>query len=627
MRGATGSEQFGDGLSGGMSRGNWVMALAANFVSGPGPVRRALWSAVAAGCVLLLTGLLIGSLLNTLSWASRNAQLADQAVSFSDDLHQLSAELARLDATRLRAEAAEPGGRTELATQAGRLRLLLDRLTPELRGVRDPGPQLLGLLQSRLRAADLIATDGLPAIPVPETERAAERNIVLGMISDISATQRAQLNALEDAQHNWRQGLYIRAFSIAGVSALLLALAISIGLRHFARQEATDLALRRARDAAVAANRAKSRFLAAASHDLRQPLHALNLFASALDRRVTDAEGRSFLEGLRSASSSMERMFHSLLDMSKLDAGVVRPEAVDFPLFDLLESIRTEFSAVAAERKLNFQVATGGEIVHTDPALLESVLRNLISNAIRYTHHGTVQVTCRRMHERAIVEVRDTGPGIPADKLETIFEEFQRLEGSAHVTQGLGLGLAIVRRTCNLLGLEVGVRSVVGAGSTFSLAIPVGKAAKPRALREVEEDDPAILIGLTVLVVDDDEMVLRAIAQELRDWGLNVLAASSPAEVITALDDRTTPRPDLAVVDRNLSSTMTGPELLDHLAVRFQIAIPAIVLNGETSAEVLEELRETGYPYLIKTVDPKALRSALTALATNRPLAQALSGE
>jgi CheY-like chemotaxis protein/anti-sigma regulatory factor (Ser/Thr protein kinase) len=249
-------------------------------------------------------------------------------------------------------------------------------------------------------------------------------------------------------------------------------------------------------------------------------------------------------------------------------------------------------------------------VLHTDPVLLESILRNLISNAIRYTRRGQVSVLCRDGDGVVHIEVQDTGPGIPAEQMERAFEEFQRLDTASNSDErGLGLGLAIVRSLAKLLELPVEVRSEVGVGTTFTVTVRRGIAVESP---EVQAPKAApSLAQCRILVVEDDALVRTAITREIADWGATAMTASN-AE--TALSMAAVERPDLAIIDRNLGQGASGVELLKLLRQRFGDSLAAIIVTGSTDPEALEELRQSGATWTTKPVDPSELRSRIATL-------------
>jgi CheY-like chemotaxis protein/anti-sigma regulatory factor (Ser/Thr protein kinase) len=249
-------------------------------------------------------------------------------------------------------------------------------------------------------------------------------------------------------------------------------------------------------------------------------------------------------------------------------------------------------------------------VLHTDPVLLESILRNLISNAIRYTRRGQVSVLCGDGDEVVHLEVQDTGPGIPAEQMERAFEEFQRLDTAASADErGLGLGLAIVRSLANLLELPVDIQSEVGVGTTFTVTVRRGIATEVPEVQAPKA--PPSLTRCRILIVEDDPLVRTALTREITDWGATAMTASN-AE--TALSMAQIERPDLAIIDRNLGQGASGIELLKLLRLRFGHSLAAIIVTGSTDPEALAELRESGAMWTTKPVDPNELRSRIASL-------------
>ena len=372
-----------------------------------------------------------------------------------------------------------------------------------------------------------------------------------------------------------------------------------------------------ARAVAAAADISRSRFLAAASHDLRQPLQAVTLFTAALRRRVSDPYVTSLIEGVASAATSLERMFNGLLDISKLDAGIVAAERTDFAMARLLRNLETEFAAIAASKGLHFTVISNRAAVHTDPVLLESMVRNLVSNAIKYTQEGQVIVTCRNEDRFVIVEVADTGAGISDDEQEGIFKEFHRVASPATSEEGLGLGLAIVRRLSLILGIDVSVQSIIGIGSTFALRIPVSTADVAQMLPDREPAESDTAPPMRILLLDDDNLLRTAMVAELTALGMTVTAFAKAEDVATLFRDESNRDAfDVALMDFNLGPGPNGVEVLDRLAVQFGLAVPALIMTGETDPTILEELGDSGYAWLQKPVKAEIVVNALARMLT-----------
>lgn len=361
------------------------------------------------------------------------------------------------------------------------------------------------------------------------------------------------------------------------------------------------------------ANLAKSRFLAVASHDLRQPLHALGLFVGQLRNRLEAADRDLVIGRVETSLAALNELFDALLDISKLDAGVLATNPVDVPIWRIFERLRATFAGAAAAKGLSLQVVPSSAWVHTDPLLLERVLLNLVSNAVRYTVRGRVLVGCRRRADALEVEVWDTGPGIPADQRQNIFGEFVRLEaseGKAH--PGLGLGLSIVQRLGDLLALPIAFESTLGKGSCFRVVLPLVAAqiASPApsvgaATTIAEETDPV------VLVVDDDALVLEGMSGLLEGWGCRVTTFASAAAAVADASIWTGRRPDLIIADYSLPDGQSGLDLIAALHGFFGTDVPAFLVSGDTSPDRLREVRSSGFHLLHKPVSPMALRAML----------------
>jgi signal transduction histidine kinase/CheY-like chemotaxis protein len=361
------------------------------------------------------------------------------------------------------------------------------------------------------------------------------------------------------------------------------------------------------------ANLAKSRFIAVASHDLRQPLHALGLFVAQLREHLDSAERNRIVEQIDAAVTSMDELFNDMLDISKLDAGVLVPNSSDFPIASVFKRIESTFGGMAREKGLSFRIVSSGAWVRTDSILLERILLNLVSNAMRYTKEGRVVLGCRRRGQRLHIEVWDTGPGIPEDKRQSVFDEFYRLPGPEHASHpGLGLGLAIVDRLCRLLGHSVELSSVMGEGCVFRIIVPCAAAqadtAHPTDAVHANIDK---FNGKLVVVIDDDTLVLDSTGGLLRGWGCRVIAASSGGAALTRLAEYDHP-PDLIISDYRLSDDRTGIEAITLLREALNVPVPALLISGDTNPLWLREVRANGYHVLNKPVSPRALRALLS---------------
>jgi signal transduction histidine kinase len=361
------------------------------------------------------------------------------------------------------------------------------------------------------------------------------------------------------------------------------------------------------------ANQAKSKFLAAASHDLRQPLHALGLFVAQLRTAVSASERLRIVERVDASIATMNELFNALLDISKLDAGALSPQRSDFPVAHLFRRIETTFAGTAREKGLSFRIAAGQAWVHTDFILLERILLNLVSNAVRYTSKGGVFVGCRKREGSVRIEVWDTGVGIPSDQHHTIFDEFYRL-GTSRQGTGLGLGLAIVDRLCRLLGHRLELRSTVGRGSRFAITVP----RVPAKDKDIESASvPRVALdrfkGKLIVVVDDDPMVLDGMCGLLRTWGCNVVTAGGDDAAINEFIEAGR-APDLIVSDYHLPDGQTGFQIVGKLRGAFGAEIPAFIISGDISPAPLQEAREGGFHLLHKPVAPMTLRAMLNRM-------------
>ena len=381
------------------------------------------------------------------------------------------------------------------------------------------------------------------------------------------------------------------------------------------RERALARELARDRDRADDASAAKTRLLAAASHDLRQPLHALGLFAGALLERVREpGETRTIALHIAESTRALEAMFDGLLDLSRLDAGVVEARPGFTPLAPILDRLRAEFAPQAAARGLDLHIDDTDQHVCTDPVLLGRILSNLLSNAIRYTGSGRVELRAARDEEAVRLEVRDTGPGIPEEARASIFREFRQLEGEGRAApDGLGLGLSIVDRLARLLGHPLELRSSPGEGTTFCLRVPrsadhPGAAAPARA--EARRDP---LRGREVLLVEEDPGARSETAAMLEELGLRVCAAGSPAEA-EALLRHGDAEPEAILVGDDPGAPLRGSEVVARARELLGTRLPAALVGGETDRERIEALRRAGLPVLRRPATPARLRALLSAL-------------
>ena len=407
--------------------------------------------------------------------------------------------------------------------------------------------------------------------------------------------------------------------------ALSQAIALKQQTQHLADQlKREKAAADEARRAAEAATRAKTQFFAAASHDLRQPLHAMGLFAEALRQRsekAGDPEVASLVNSINQSVDALEGLFGELLDITRIDSGGVDVQPGPVRLRDLFARLRLHFEPVAFEKGLALRFRGGHRIAHSDPVLVERILRNLVSNAIRYTEDGGVLVACRAKPGAPgtlLLQVWDSGAGIAAASLPRIFDEFYQVQGAAplaaHQKRGLGLGLAIVRRLATLLEAPLHVNSVPGKGSVFSFELPAGR--EPRTIAPRPSSGAAAL-GLTLegrrfLVVEDEPAVREGLTVLLQTWGAEVESLPDLAAVQVWRADTTRVPPDLLIVDYRLPQGHTGIEALAALRARWPgVAMPAIVVTGSSLGGHEDEASRHDFHLLIKPVLPNKLRAMI----------------
>jgi two-component system, sensor histidine kinase len=402
--------------------------------------------------------------------------------------------------------------------------------------------------------------------------------------------------------------------TIAGAIALRFE---NIDLIHELRNQ--TLAAEQARATAEEANVAKSRFLAAAGHDLRQPLHALGFFVDALQEQSLPPDGRAVVNNIRRSVDAMEDLFNSLLDVSRLDAGIVRPRIATIALAPLMERIRIEYDSAATQKDLALCVARNSLFVRSDPVLLERIMRNLVANAVRYTDRGKVVLGARRHAAAVRIEVWDSGRGIPKDKHREIFQEFRQLDNPQRDRRkGLGLGLAIVERLVKLLDHPLELRSRLGKGSVFAVTVPRGR----REDFVPGEADGQIVVDRDVansliLVVDDEPDVRDSMMALLGKWRCEVVAAESCDEMLSKLV-AVKRIPDLIVADYRLKAGENGIEVVARLREEFNAQVPALLITGDTGMEQLREAEESGLHVLHKPLNPSRLRALIANLRRER---------
>jgi two-component system, sensor histidine kinase len=429
------------------------------------------------------------------------------------------------------------------------------------------------------------------------------------------------LSPIEDGERK------LTAAAIRDVSDRKLVEAELIVARESAEQAlaATDRARRaadrerqladEARESADRANQAKSRFLATASHDLRQPLQTLALLNGTLRRIDTDPASASALLQQEQAIAAMSRLLNALLDISRLESGAIKPEPVDFSVSTLFEELEREFTGLAAKKGVRLQVEMCRDVLYSDPSLVEQILRNLVSNAVKYSHEGTVRMRALREGESVRIEVSDTGIGIPADQLPLIYDEFYQVGVQANGSrEGYGLGLSIVQRLVKLLRLDLDVSSEVGKGSVFVLTVPASKArlhADPGASdSQPKTNEPQG--RCRVLLVEDDLAVRDATRMLLKVEGYHVTAVASLAEAMRAA--RGLDAIDLLVTDYHLQDGETGTQVIAAVRDALQAPLKAVLITGDTSTAIKELPRDPSLRIVSKPIRAEELLTIIRGL-------------
>jgi signal transduction histidine kinase len=389
------------------------------------------------------------------------------------------------------------------------------------------------------------------------------------------------------------------------------ALARKLATQNLELERAREAA-ERARTEAEIANRSKTQFFAAAGHDLRQPLHAMGLFAAALTEKVRDPEVLHVVNSINASVDALEGLFNELLDISKIDSGVLKASPTHFELAAMLDRLRMDFEPEAFERGLGLRIVPTTAYVFSDPVLVERILRNLVSNALRYTKTGGVLVGARRRGRELSLEVWDTGIGIPPEQQGRVFEEFYQLANpERNSKKGLGLGLSIVKRLANLLGARVDLASVPGRGSVFKVRLPLGvRPAADTARKAKAAAAPGDLSGRVIVVVEDEAAVLEGMRVLLEGWGAEVVTGASIRETMAEVEPLAR-APDLIVADYGLREGNVGTQAIAALRERFKAPIPAIIVSGSTTPAHVEEAKSIDAHLLLKPVMPAKLRTLI----------------
>ena len=423
---------------------------------------------------------------------------------------------------------------------------------------------------------------------------------------------------------------------VIGIAGFVLGSLLALRLLDAATRE-----LRLRRSEAEAATLSKSRFLAAASHDLRQPTHALGMFVARLGQLPLDEPTREVVGNMEASVHAMQDLLDGLLDVTRLEAGAVQAKPVSAPVEDIFQSLRASLQPLAQSKGLRLRVRATDEWFFSDPVLLQSMLINLASNALRYTERGTVLIACRVTEggTRLRFDVSDSGIGIAPEHQQAIFQEFFQVGNAGRDRAlGMGLGLNIVERTARLLGHTLALRSQVGCGTRFSVTVPRGRVLEtatsaPTAdalLGAAASVEPGIragfgagfgagageLAGLRVLLVEDDALVRQSVQALLGSWGCVVDAAEGLNDALTLVESG--PAPDLLLSDYRLGDGRNGMEAIATLRACVGTEVPACLMSGDVSAELMQSARAAGLTLLHKPVRPAKLRSFLRHLALAR---------
>ena len=378
------------------------------------------------------------------------------------------------------------------------------------------------------------------------------------------------------------------------------------------------LAADAARQQAEVANRAKTQFFTAASHDLRQPLHAMGLFAEALRQRVHEPEVAQLVNSINESVDALEGLFSELLDITRIDSGGIEVHAQHFVVGDIFRKLRLHFEPAAFEKGLALRLRGDKRVVFGDPLLVERILRNLVSNAIRYTNDGSVLVSCRQRGGKLLLQVWDTGVGIREQERMRIFEEFYQVPNSVAVSpeqrRGLGLGLAIVKRLAGLMDAPLAVRSRPGHGTVFSLELPLGQAPRTEATLVPGKGPIRLTLeGRLIVIVEDEPAVRAGLEVLLRGWGAEIMSFDSVSGSArwAAGADLDVVKPDLLIVDYRLEEGRNGVDAIKALRVRFGAAVPAILVTGSTMTGHDKDAQLHDFHLLIKPVVPNKLRAMI----------------
>ena len=372
--------------------------------------------------------------------------------------------------------------------------------------------------------------------------------------------------------------------------------------------------LQNAKEDADRANKAKSVFLASASHDLRQPLNAMQMYIAALKTKVNDEEVLKIIEDINSVSASTARLLNALLDVSELEVGAIKPRYEEFPINNIFTSIFQSFSPLAKDKSLQFRIVPSSIFVKSDPDLLERILGNFMSNAIRYTQSGSVMIGCRRRGNMVSIEVWDSGCGISENQMSSIFEDFYQIENKERDrSKGLGLGLALAKRLSISLNHKIESKSWLGSGSNFSVLVEIGKEnSSDNKLENIT--NIMDLSGVKVLLVEDDIDVLKSTKQLLESWGCIVSSGRDQVEIKNVIGSDGYLLPDIIVADNRLPGDASGIDVVKLVQKELASLIPSVIVTGDVERGHVQSITDQGFPVLLKPIQPAKFRAILSHL-------------
>ena len=372
--------------------------------------------------------------------------------------------------------------------------------------------------------------------------------------------------------------------------------------------------LQNAKFDAERANKAKSVFLASASHDLRQPLNAMQMYIAALQSKVKDKEILRIIEDINSVSISTARLLNALLDVSELEVGAIKPRHEIFSVNNILISIFQSFLPLAKDKELDFRIVPSSLYVRSDPALLERILGNFMSNAIRYTNKGSVLIGCRKRGDKVSIEVWDTGCGISDDQMSLIYEDFYQVENKERDRgKGLGLGLALAKRLADSLEHTIDSKSSLGSGSCFSVSVDLAENKADKNQSEIFMNIMN-LSGINILLVEDDIDVLKATKQLLESWGCKVKTARNKDEVMNLIKENPYDNPDIILADNRLPGDSSGIDITYLIQEKLQASIPCVIMTGDVERNHVQSIIDQGFPVLLKPIQPAKFRAMLSHL-------------